>query len=97
MYKPAWTSGRPRLADLRERYRHQIAGSRSRAPEVVDLLFDSPIISGPVVARHLNISGQGAKYLLDYLEAQGVIRDLGERLGRRRSWIAGDILEAVTN
>lgn len=86
-----------RLADLREKFRRQIAGSRSRAPEVVDLLFDSPIISGPVVAERLGISGQGAKYLLSYLETEKVIEDLGERLGRRRSWICTEILNALSN
>lgn len=86
-----------RLADLREKFRRVTAGSRSRAAEVVDVLFESPIVTAPLIAARLRLSGQGAKYLLEYLAARGVVTDYGERLGRRRSWIASEILLAVTD
>jgi Fic family protein len=85
-----------KLADLRESYRRALAGTRSRAPEVVDLLFESPIVSAPQIAARLGVSGQGAKYLIDHLQRKGLVSDYGERLGRRRSWVADQILEAVS-
>ena len=38
------------LHDLREAYRSQLAGSRSRAVEVVDLLFVNPFVTARRVA-----------------------------------------------
>lgn len=84
-----------RLADLREKYRRQLAGTRSRAAEVVDLLFEYPIISVPVVSQRLGLSAPGARNLLEIVERHEVIKDLGERLGRRRTWTSDEIIEAV--
>ena len=75
---------------------HGLAVHRRRASEVVDLLFESPIVSGPQIAQRLGISGQGAKNLIGQLQEKGLVSDYGERLGRRRSWVAGEILEAVS-
>lgn len=85
-----------RLADLRERYRRQLAGSRSRAAEVVDLLFENPIATGPFVSERLGMTWQGAKNLLEQLERAGIVRPHRSPAGGRRSWIASDLLEAVT-
>lgn len=85
-----------RLADLRERYRRQLAGSRSRAAEVVDLLFENPIATGPFVSERLGMTWQGAKNLLEQLEREGIVRPFRSPAGARRSWIASDLLEAVT-
>lgn len=85
-----------RLADLRERYRRQLAGSRSRAAEVVDLLFENPIATGPFVSERLGMTWQGAKNLLEQLEREGIVRPYRSPAGARRSWIAADLLEAVT-
>jgi Fic family protein len=85
-----------RLADLRERYRRQLAGRRSRAAEVVDLLFENPIATGPFVADRLTMSWQGAKNLLEHLESIGILRPHRSPAGGRRSWIADDVLEAVS-
>jgi Fic family protein len=86
-----------RLADLRERYRHQLAGVRSRAAEVVDLLFENPIATGPFVSERLGMTWQGAKNLLEQLNAKGIVRQFRAPTGGgRRSWIADEILRAVT-
>jgi Fic family protein len=84
-----------RLADLRERYRHELAGTRSRATEVVDLLFENPIASAPGVAASLGITGEGAKYLIMQLEERSILRPFESYPGRRKTWLAEDILEIV--
>jgi Fic family protein len=85
-----------RLADLRERYRRDLAGIRSRAAEVVDLLFENPIATGPFVAERLVMSWQGAKNLLEQLESFRIVRPYRSPAGGRRSWIADEVLEAVS-
>ncbi len=85
-----------RLADLRERYRRALAGRRSRAAEVVDLLFENPIASGPFVADRLGMSWQGAKNLLEKLQDEGIVQPFRTPAGARRSWIAAEIMEAVS-
>lgn len=84
-----------RLVDLREGYRRDLAGTRSRAGEIVDRLFDNPFVTAPRVSRELNISNQGAQYLLAQLEASSIIHPLKQASGRRRRWVAQTILEAV--
>ncbi|MGH2719630.1 MAG: Fic family protein [Actinomycetota bacterium] len=49
-----------RLADLRERYRRDLAAVRSRAPEVVDLLMANPFITVRRVRQSLQVSQPGA-------------------------------------
>lgn len=85
------------LHDLRESYRAQAAGSRSRIVEVVDLLFANPIITTRRVATALDITVQGATRLIHQLEARRWLRDMGASgRGGRRYWVADDILTAVS-
>lgn len=86
-----------RLADLREKYRHSLAGSRSRAPEVVDLLFENPFATGPTVAERLGMTWQGAKNLLSDLENRGILRPYAVKPGGRRSWVADEVLQVVSD
>jgi Fic family protein len=81
------------LFELRESYRRQLAGSRSRATEVVDLLFDNPFITAKSVARRLGISNQGALNLIRGLQARDWLIDLGTLGGRggRVSWVALEV------
>ena len=44
------------LFELRERYRALLAGTRSRAIEVVDLLFENPFVTTRLVADRLSIT-----------------------------------------
>lgn len=83
-----------RLADLRERYRSRLRGIRSRAGEVVDLLFENPVISAPIVAERLHVTNQGAQHLLRQLQAIDVIRP-STRTGARRPWIAEEIYRVI--
>jgi Fic family protein len=84
------------LVDLREAYRAQLAGSRSRAVEVVDLLFANPIIAARTVERALGVTNQGAHNLIRQLERRGWLRQL-PTVGRggRNLWLAAEIFAAV--
>ena len=66
------------LHDLREEYRSQLAGSRSRAVEVVDLLFVNPFITVRRVANLLGVTAQGASNLIRQLEARGWLEMVGQ-------------------
>lgn len=80
------------LVDLRERYRAALAGSRSRATEVVELMIENPILSSLVLQRRLNVTNQGALNLIRQLERRGWIRRLGKfGRGGRTHWLAEEV------
>ena len=84
------------LVDLRERYRAALAGSRSRAAEVVDLIMENPIISSHTIQQRLQVTNQGAHNLILQLERRGWIERLG-RFGRggRQFWVAPEVFDAL--
>jgi len=84
-----------RLADLREGYRQRLAVGRSRAHEVIDLLFANPVMTAKFVARGLGITSQGAHNLLGRLKEAGVVEELPRVPGRSLRWQAREILEAL--
>lgn len=83
------------LSDLREKYRVALKGNRSRAPEVVDLLFANPIITVRHVQRTLQVSQPGAANLLRALTDAGVVREVGSGPGVRHRWFADGILQVL--
>ena len=83
------------LADLREQYRLLLQGTRSRAIEVVDLLFANPIMTVRAVQTRLGMSQPGATNLLRTLTAVGIVREVGEGPGTRHRWFAEDILRVL--
>ncbi len=83
------------LADLRERYRLRLQGSRSRAIEVADLLFANPIMTVKAVQRALGVSQPGATNLLRALTSEAIVREVGEGPGTRHRWFAEDILRVL--
>lgn len=85
-----------RLVDLRESYRAQLAGSRGRAVEVVDLLFVNPIITSQRVQVALGMTNQGAHNLIRQLEKREWLTPLGTvGRGGHSLWIARDVFNAV--
>ena len=77
------------LFNLREHYREQLAGSRSRAAEVVDLLFENPYLTAKTVSIRLGVTTQGALNLIRALEAKGWVSALGTMgRGGRVFWYA---------
>ncbi len=87
------------LHDLRERYRADLAGSRSRAAEVVDLLFANPIVTVRRVQRALGITNQGARNLIGQLERRGWLQRAGSLplRGGPKVWIASDVYATVAD
>ena len=64
-----------RCFDLRESYRAQLAGVRSRANEVVDMLFENPFVTARQVAEKLSITPQGALNLVRALQERGWLQE----------------------
>jgi Fic family protein len=83
------------LADLRERYRMSLKGNRSRAPEVVDLLFANPVITVRHVQRRLSVSQPGATNLLRTLTSVGIVREVSVGPGVRHRWFADEVLQVL--
>jgi Fic family protein len=83
------------LADHREQYRLRLQGSRSRAIEVVDLLFANPIMTVRAVQDVLGVSQPGATNLLRTLASVGIVEEVGEGPGIRHRWFAEDILRVL--
>ena len=86
-----------RLNDLRESYRAQLAGSRSRAVEVVDVLFVNPFVTARLVEARLGVTNQGALNLIRQLEAKGWVQQIGTvGRGGRNLWVAAEVYAAVS-
>jgi len=86
------------LHDLRETYRLGLAGSRSRAVEVVDLLFVNPFVTVRRVANALGVTPQGASNLIRQLEGRGWLSLMGQvGRGGRNSWVADAVFDAVSD
>jgi Fic family protein len=87
-----------RLHDLREGYRSQLAGSRSRAVEVVDLLFVNPFVTIRRVTNALGLTPQGATNLVRQLEGRGWLHMIGQfGRGGRNTWVAPEVFDAVSD
>jgi Fic family protein len=84
------------LFELRENYRSQLAGTRSRAIEVVDLLFENPFVTARLAADRLGITNQGALNLIRALEGRGWLSEIGS-IGRggRVYWYATDVFRIL--
>lgn len=84
------------LFDLRESYRAQLAGVRSRANEVVDMLFENPFVTARQVAEKLSITPQGALNLVRALQERGWLQEIGT-IGRggRVYWVASAIFDIL--
>lgn len=83
------------LMDLRERYRTALRGGRSRALEVVDLLFSNPVLTARLVANRLTMSPQGALNLLRQLERVGALAGPASGQGVQGLWHGSEVLAAL--
>lgn len=85
-----------RLLDLMDHYREELAGSRSRSIEVVDLLFEHAVISAAIVRDALDISHQGALNLIRGLEKRGwLVASPATGRGGAKYWFAVEVIDAV--
>ncbi|WP_436757900.1 Fic family protein [Streptosporangium sp. V21-05] len=85
-----------KLFKLREHYRNELLGTRSRAIEVVELLFSNPFLTVRRVERALNITNQGARNLIEAVEKRGWISRIGS-IGRagRLYWVGDEVFETI--
>lgn len=83
------------LSDLREDYKSGLRGNRSRAREVVDLVFANPVLTVRYVQDQLKVSQPGASNLLRILVEQGVLTEIGQGPGVRHHWFADGVLAVL--
>lgn len=87
-----------RLADLSEKYRRELASTRGRAPEVIDLLMANPFITVRQVQTSLGVTQPGALNLLRRIEQRGWLQELGTvGRGGRAYWVARELLEVIAD
>lgn len=83
------------LSDLRESYRQRMAGDRSRAVELVDLVFENPVLVANKVAERLEVTVQSALNHIRKLEAEGILEEVAGVPGRSKRWIARDVFTVL--
>ena len=66
------------LSGMREDYRTRLRGNRSRASEVVDLLFANPVLTVRHVQNQLRMSQPGAANILRLLTGLGILKEYGQ-------------------
>lgn len=87
-----------RLTDLQARYRAELAGDRSNAPHVIDLLFANPFITTRRVMNALDITNAGAHSVIRRLESRGWLQQFRvEGRGGRITWVAGEVMDILTS
>jgi Fic family protein len=86
-----------KLSDLRERYRIDLARkTRSRALAVVELLFETPVITARSISNRLGVSIPGAKKLIQFLEDEKVLREVPSAPSATKRWVAEEILDVIS-
>ncbi len=85
------------LLDLRESYRAELSGSRSRAIDVVETLFTNPVITTALIREKLQVTSQGALNLIRSLESRGWLADMGSSgRGGARFWLAAQVYAIIS-
>lgn len=86
-----------RLVDLREQYRLLLAGTRTRAAEVVDVIMGNPVVTTRQVADALGMTIQGAGNLLQNLSRAEIIEEDARGPGSAMIWRAHEVLAAFSD
>lgn len=81
--------------DLQESDRQRLAGDRSRAGAVIDLVFQNPVLTTSRIARALDTSLQSALNLVRRLEAEGIVTEAKGIPGRSKRWVSTEVLVAI--
>ncbi len=85
-----------RLLDLREELRSRLRGKRSRATEVVDLLFANPVMTVRIVVDRLGVTPQGAALLLGQLVEAKILDVSKTGAGRRTRYTCQALIRVLT-
>jgi hypothetical protein len=83
------------LVDLREEFRSRLRGKRSRANEVVDLLFGNPVMTVRIVVNRLGVTPQGATLLLRQLVEAEIPDQPRTRPGRRTRYTCQALMRVL--
>ena len=83
------------LVDLREVYRQRLIRDRSRAVEVVDLVFQNPVLTTTRIAGALETSLQSALNHVRRLEAEGIVTEATGVPGRSKRWVALEVFNVL--
>lgn len=84
-----------RLGDLREDYRSRLLSDRSRAGEVIDLVFENPVLTTTRIGVSLGVSVQTALNMVRRLEKLGIVTEVAGISGRSKRWVSLDVLRAL--
>ncbi len=84
-----------RLVDLRESYRQRLIGDRSRAGEVVDLVFQNPVLTTTRIADAFGTSLQSAINHIRRLEAEKIVTEVRGVPGRSKRWVSLEVLNVL--
>ncbi len=83
------------LVDLREEMRHRLTGDRSRATEVVEMIFENPVLTTTRIAEALDVTPQSALNHVRRLEGEDIVIEVAGVPGRSKRWIAADVLRVL--
>lgn len=83
------------LVDLREDMRRSLAGDRSRATEVVEIIFENPVLTTNRIAEELGTTVQSANNHARRLETERIVFEVEGIPGRAKRWVARDVLRVL--
>jgi Fic family protein len=83
------------LVDLREEMRRRLAGDRSRATEVVEMIFENPVLTTTRIAESLDVTLQSALNHVRRLENEEIVVEVAGVPGRSKRWVARDVLRVL--
>ena len=88
--------------DQRRRWEEQLAGVRSDAAarRLLDVLPRHPVVTAPMVAELLGVSGPAARAAIDAVAARDILQPFALRPTRPgrppQWWMAGELLSALS-
>lgn len=84
------------LIELREHYRKELGTGSGKALDVVELMFENPILSTAVVKERTELSTQGALNILRSFESRGwLVQTTKAGRGGATWWMATDIFQGI--
>ncbi|HEX6421899.1 MAG TPA: Fic family protein [Acidimicrobiales bacterium] len=83
------------LVDLREDMRRRLSGDRSRATEVVEMIFENPVLTTTRIAEALDVTLQSALNHVRRLESEEIVAEVAGVPGRSKRWVARDVLRVL--
>jgi Fic family protein len=84
------------LVQLREEYLRESYKTRSKLPQLIELLFRNPYVTVRNVERVTTLTNQGARNLIRKAEDRGWVRSIGTHgRGGREYWLASEIFRVI--